>query len=412
VRWMTGCLFASVLAWVPAAVCELRGQPHPQVAIGDVRHIKVCYSKNTFCGWPRQCGIANFGNGEIVLLHHHAPSSYKTSQDIGHEAVHARSVVLLQRSLDNGETWGDDNEVVVWRSDATKEERDKLLFHGKPVARLDMSKPGAMFYFHSTAHGGFAEKLFKVFVLRSIDKGLTWDTPIATLALPSWTARGGLKDNHPPVHLGDGSWLVAATVDDEVCIYRSRADGASWEYLARMAPRPATGRYTYAGLILLPDGTVQGYTLHIQQPGSDKAVRGLVNAICMTESRDGGRAWGPLRPIVHPGGDSVWGPTSGAGGGTYFYRSPWPIRLRDGKILVLFAQRQPPYGIGVVVSSDGGKTWSDEFALRKDGVCWDLGYPVATQLDDGRVFTAYYYTSEGSYSDAVRFIAGTFFRVN
>ena len=66
----------------------------------------------------------------------------------------------------------------------------------------------------------------------------------------------------------------------------------------------------------------------------------------------------------------------------------------------------------MVVSSDGGKTWSDEFALRKDGVCWDLGYPVATQLDDGRVFTAYYYTSEGSYSDAVRFIAGTFFGVN
>ena len=50
--------------------------------------------------------------------------------------------------------------------------------------------------------------------------------------------------------------------------------------------------------------------------------------------------------------------------------------------------------------------------IRKDGASWDLGYPVATQLEDGRVFTAYYYTVEGSHSDAVRFIAGTFFRVN
>ena len=32
----------------------------------DVQHSKLCYSKDRYCGHPRQCGIYNFGNGEIV----------------------------------------------------------------------------------------------------------------------------------------------------------------------------------------------------------------------------------------------------------------------------------------------------------------------------------------------------------
>ena len=40
----------------------------------DVHHIKLCYSKDTYCGHPRQSGIFNYGNGEIAVLHAHAPS--------------------------------------------------------------------------------------------------------------------------------------------------------------------------------------------------------------------------------------------------------------------------------------------------------------------------------------------------
>ena len=32
----------------------------------DVHHIKLCYSKDTYCGHPRQSGIFNYGNGEVV----------------------------------------------------------------------------------------------------------------------------------------------------------------------------------------------------------------------------------------------------------------------------------------------------------------------------------------------------------
>jgi hypothetical protein len=74
----------------------------------DVHHIKLCYSKDTYCGHPRQSGIFNYGNGEIAVLHAHAPSRYETVEDISHSfttGYASRAKILLQRSLDHGETW-------------------------------------------------------------------------------------------------------------------------------------------------------------------------------------------------------------------------------------------------------------------------------------------------------------------
>jgi hypothetical protein len=98
----------------------------------------------------------------------------------------------------------------------------------------------------------------------------------------------------------------------------------------------------------------------------------------------------------------------------WVYRSPWPIALKDGCILVVFARRREATGIGAVISSDNGATWSEEAIIRGgDTSVSDIGYPVGGQLDDGRVFLAYYYTEprEGGYNRAIRYIAGTHFHV-
>jgi hypothetical protein len=88
------------------------------------------------------------------------------------------------------------------------------------------------------------------------------------------------------------------------------------------------------------------------------------------------------------------------------------MQLRDGRILVLFARRKAPFGIGGVVSEDEGQTWSQEFVLRDDANGTDLGYPVATELEDGRIFTAYYFTlDDGNKFGGSRFIGGSFFRL-
>jgi hypothetical protein len=166
------------------------------------------------------------------------------------------------------------------------------------------------------------------------------------------------------------------------------------------------GFFTYAGLLVMPGGKLHCYCLHIAR--DDQEVDGMNNAISMVVSGDGGETWSEPTPIVGQGGD-CWRNPSGEGN---IYRSPWPMRLRDGRILVLFARRRLPMGIGGVVSEDGGETWSREFVLRDDASCWDLGYPVGCQLEDGRIFAAYYYTlPDGNAFGGTRRIAGSTFRL-
>jgi hypothetical protein len=226
-------------------------------------------------------------------------------------------------------------------------------------------------------------------------------------------------DGYAPVKFSDGTVMVAATVQDTnagvkerrdiVALYGSDDGGITWEYLAEVAHDPSgKGRPTYANLLQLPGGRLQCYMLNID---------GIRNAIQLACSDDGGFNWSDPKPIVAWGqspwvtqkGGYAW---SGARRKNYHYRSPWPLRLRDGRIVVLFGRRKRPFGIGLIISEDEGESWSSEAVLRADASDVDLGYPVATQLDDGRIFTAYYFMEDdGNNLGGTRFIAASFFNV-
>jgi Neuraminidase (sialidase) len=73
---------------------------------------------------------------------------------------------------------------------------------------------------------------------------------------------------------------------------------------------------------------------------------------------------------------------------------PSMVRLADGRIVLAYAYRSKPHGVRAVISSDEGKTWSDVIHLRDDGRTWDIGYTRTIQRLDGKLVTAYYYTTE------------------
>lgn len=104
--------------------------------------------------------------------------------------------------------------------------------------------------------------------------------------------------------------------------------------------------------------------------------------------------------------------TSGTYYGHALCRSPSPLLLRDGRIVLHYSRRKPPFGIGGMVSEDQGKTWSQEFIIRDDASTADIGYQVACELDDGTICTVYYFTQEdGNQLGGTRFIAGSFYRI-
>jgi len=391
--------------------------PRPETC--ELRHFALHRDRHCYCGHPRQAIFRYFGD-ELIVGHNHAPCDYALPSDVRHglPGYHRRAVVLLQRSRDDGASWPEHEETVVYDETMPTAQKRAFLYGGEGArAQMDMFAPDSVFFFGRTFLPEDREDVPVCFALRSADRGRSWEGTPTVIRHPDGEMLRVHKDCHPVVRMPDGRTLLAAMTIDKPggpAIYRSCDHGLTWEFLARVAvDHTGEGRFTYAALLLMPGGQLQCFMLHIhhdhRSPSSrDEAVDGVRNAICRSVSDDGGLTWGEPTAIVGKGG-ACWRSPGERG---RVYRSPWPMLLDDGRILVVFARRRMPMGIGGVVSSDGGNTWSHEFVIRDDADCEDLGYPVGCQLQDGRIFIAYYYTlPDGNAFGGTRFIAGSTFLI-
>jgi len=365
----TAAVAGGLVTVAAARAAEKSGR---RISPRNIRHITVDRDAKTWCGHLRQGGIKSFGNGELAVLYWRAPQGADLN----------RAEVVLRRSCDNGQTWLPKDDVVLW-SNALPFEKSAEFLCQDPGRRsvLDMSRPEAMFFFGRTAirlkksvrydarlgwtceakatDPGTKATGSTVFQIRSVDRGRTWERVPLVLDPPPG-AKSFWKDNHPLVTMPDGALVGAMESDGALWLYGSECQGMTWQYLSRIA----AGGAGCAGLILRPGGRLQCYM----------AMR---DSLWVSESENC-FSWSEPRAIASDVHD------------------PWPLRLRDGRIIVVFARRQQPAGLGVIVSEDAGKTWSDAAVIGGD-----MSEPVVTELDDGRIFTAY----------GARFIGGSFFEL-
>ena len=223
-----------------------------------------------------------------------------------------------------------------------------------------------------------------VFQVRSIDKGRAWERVPLVLDPPP-RMKSFWRDNHPLVMMPDGALVGALESEGAIWLYGSECQGMTWQYLSVIAiEKGDAAKPCCAGLVFLPSGRLQCYLLMLGRES---------DTLCLSESDDCFR-WTQPRPIASE------------------VHSPWPLRLRDGRIVVVFARRGGPGGIATIVSTDDGKTWSDAAMIREDAAGTDIGYPVATELDAGRMFAAYQYQRrDGNELGAACFIGGSFFEL-
>lgn len=209
-------------------------------------------------------------------------------------------------------------------------------------------------------------KALGVWILRSTDSGLTWSTPVDSL----------VSSPHGPIVLSDGRLLYPGKDlwkgSSRVGVCESTDDGASWSWLGDVPERPGDRRQDYHELhgVEAPGGRI---VVHIRNHNRQNSRETL-----QTESVDGGRTWSRPRPI------GVWGLPSHL------------LRLRDGRLLMSYGHRRPPFGNQARVSEDAGRTWSEPMGVSEDGAGGDLGYPSTVQLTDGSLLTVWYELIEGS----------------
>jgi len=196
-------------------------------------------------------------------------------------------------------------------------------------------------------------------VIRSTDGGRVWSPRIATI----------VNSPHGPIQLRDGRLLYAGkqlwNQDRKIGVSVSSNDGLTWQWLAAIPARTGDKSNSYHELhaVEAANGTIVA-----QIRNHNDADKG---STLQTESADGGRTWSAPRPIC------------------YGFPSHL-LRLRDGRLLMSYGYRRKPYGNRARISTDHGKTWSDEVVISADGKDGDLGYPSTVELADGTLLTVWY----------------------
>ena len=197
-------------------------------------------------------------------------------------------------------------------------------------------------------------------MIRSTDGGLTWSPRYPSL----------VNSPHGPIALADGRLLYAGkqlwAAQERVGVCQSLDDGQSWQWLAEIPTRPGDTPAEYHELHAVE--TIDGRL--IVQIRNHNAANAQETLQC--ESRDGGKTW----TVPHAIG--VWGLPSHL------------LRLKDGRLLMTYGHRRPPFGNLARLSQDQGRTWSEPLVISSDGSSGDLGYPSTVELADGTLLTAWY----------------------
>ena len=197
-------------------------------------------------------------------------------------------------------------------------------------------------------------------MIRSTDGGITWSARYPTI----------VNSPHGPIQLADGRLLYAGkqlwTGDKKVGVCESADDGQTWKWLAAIPARDGDSFTNY-------------HELHAAETGSGKLLVHIRNhnktntrETLQAESTDGGQTWTKPRSI------GVWGLPS------------FLTKLQDGRLLMSYGHRRPPYGNQARISEDDGQTWSEPLSISSDGVSGDLGYPSTVEFPDGSLVTVWY----------------------
>jgi hypothetical protein len=210
------------------------------------------------------------------------------------------------------------------------------------------------------------QKALGVWMIRSTDEGVTWSGRFQSI----------VNSPHGPVQLSDGRQLYAGkelwSGDRRIGVCESSDDGQTWRWLAQIPTRPGDDPSAYHELhaVEAADGKIIVQIRNHNKNNSGETLQ--------TESADGGKTWSEPHSI------GVWGLPSHL------------LRLKDGRLLMTYGHRRPPYGNQARVSDDSGHTWSDPMVISGDGMGGDLGYPSTVQLDDGTLVSVWYELMKGS----------------
>jgi len=193
--------------------------------------------------------------------------------------------------------------------------------------------------------------------------GENWSEPV----------RAPVCTPHGPIQLRSGELLYLGNPFPPkgprfpLAVFRSANDGRSWTHVATIpqAKGWATTDFSEPHVVELPSGKLVAMLRY----NGDRYVK---FSLFQTESEDGGTTWSAPRQT-----DAHGAP-------------PHLLLHSSGALICTYGYRRKPYGQRVMLSYDGGESWTNNIVLRDDALDEDLGYPSSVELSDGSILTVYY----------------------
>lgn len=231
------------------------------------------------------------------------------------------------------------------------------------------------------------------YILRSFDKGKSWEGPIYPPAVDGTIYYNALGELEPAYNRGmlceskSGRifWDVARADDHPLTktsnhLLYSDDKGLTWHYSAVIASDP---KYIFneASMYETPKGDLVAF-IRTENPETQA---------CIARSSDGGKTfkWESMGFYGHP---------------------LTAIRLPDKRVLLTYGYRKKPCGVRARILNAECTDFasSKEFVLRDDnGPGTDVGYSWPVLLNNNRVLVVYYITRQ----DGLRYIGGTIIEI-
>jgi hypothetical protein len=333
-----------------------------------IENVAVYAVDGRFGGWPANHGIWVWGNEIVVGF----SAGYYKDLGPGIHAIdrHKPEHHLLARSLDGGHTWSLEDPSQQGVLIGTRGMRHGTVPPGAIEKEpsdcsggIDFTHPDfAMTLRMSDVDGGVSRFYY------STDRAHTWKGPFK---LPL-CGQSGIAARTDYLVNGKHDCMVFVTASKRngregrpVCLETSDG-GRSWRFVSAIGPEPAGYAIMPSTVRLSPTDILT--TIRCREK-DDAWIDAYV-------SHDNGRSWQDLnRPA----------PDLGEG------NPPALLRLRDGRLALIYGVRKPPFRMEARLSSDDGKAWSKPFVLRSDGASRDLGYPRAVERADGKIVAVYYF---------------------
>ena len=381
-------IFALVASGV-AAQTSAKGASGSLKKIGDL----IIYQDEKFySSFP---SVVVRKDGEILCAFRRAPDRRKLWGGPGPTHTDANSYLMLVRSKDCGKTWTKDPELIF--AHPLGGSQDPCMVQLKDGSIVCTSYGWALI-----PQEGI-DKLTKVgkhppyaflggYLVRSDDGGKTWKGPFVPPAMPGTQTLDVLGNPCPVFNRGammqraDGTLCWAVAVNDGtlnkttmVHLMTSSDRGETWKYGCPIAVDPKI-TMNETSMIETKKGDLLAF---IRTANFD-------DHLVLARSTDGGKTfkWEDGKIVGHP------------------YHA---LRLKDGRIVLVYGYRHEPFGIRAKLlnpdCTDTGE--APELVIRDDGGTGDLGYPWVALMPDGKILVAYYFNK----ADGTRYIAGSILSV-